>query len=82
MSVLLLLLTSCITTKEIEYRIIVPDIDFPAFPEWDAEKEVVDFENRTVTIPIDAYIDLAEYKTDIIATETIYKRLKGLADEL
>lgn len=82
LSVLWLLLTSCITTKsEIQYKIVVPDIDFPYFPEWSADDEVVDYELRTVIVPLDVYFDLAEYKADITATEKLYDRLKGLADE-
>lgn len=81
LSGIMLLLTSCITAKEIEYRFVVPEIDFPEFPVWEKEEEIVDFENRTVTIPIDVYIELAEYKADITATEEMYGKLRVLANE-
>ena len=76
------LLQSCITTKEIEYRFVVPEITWPDFPEWGKEDEIADFENRTVAIPMDVYFELAEYKVDITATETVYNRLRSLANDL
>lgn len=78
----MLLHQSCTTTKEIDYRFVVPELTWPDFPEWEKEDEVVDFENRTVTLPLDVLFDLAEYKVDITATETVYNRLRSLANEL
>lgn len=75
------LLQSCTTTKEIDYKYVVPEINWPDFPEWEKEDEIVDFENRTVALPMDVYFELAGYKVDIKATETAYKRLRELANE-
>lgn len=72
MTVLMLLIQSCATTKPV-YIQDVPYISFPAFPV--PTETTFDSATGTVIVPIDWYIQLAEYKTEIKAIERFYKFL-------
>ena len=72
-----LLMISCQSNRIIEYRTVLPNITFPAFPRihrtvnedgsWTIDKESVDL--------------LAEYYIKISATEKTYKEIKKLLEE-
>lgn len=70
---LLLLLTSCETTK-VEYVREVPEVSFPIFPSPDGV--TYNEESDTVTAPLDWYLAVAEYKIDVDAVEEYLRRLR------
>lgn len=82
LSVSMLLLTSCVTQKEIEYRYVVPEMDWPEFPEFNREDLIFDYDSEMVSIPFEEFVQLAAYKNLIKATEDGYNRLRELANEL
>lgn len=73
MSVLLLLMQSCATSRRPVYIYDVPYVSFPAFPV--PTETSFDGATNTVKVPVDWYIQLAEYKTEIQAIEKFYKLL-------
>lgn len=73
---LIMLLTSCVTTKTNE-KVIVPEITFPIFPKLD-DYCITD---NGVIISNDYLIRLAEYKILIEETEKNYNQIKELYDE-
>jgi len=72
MSVLLLLTQSCATNKPV-YIYDTPYVSFPAFPV--PTETSFNGTTNTVTVPVEWYIQLAEYKTEIQAIEKSYKLL-------
>ena len=70
------LLMSCASAK-IEYieKPVVPEINFPIFPEL--ENEVLN-EDESVTVSADWIVRLAEYKIRIEEIENDYNDLKAL----
>lgn len=78
----LTLLISCQTTKEIpvvKLRVVMPDLDFPAFPDLDdGDYERVD---GGILVSEDWIIRLAEYRLSIFNTESVYKKVKDLYNE-
>lgn len=77
MAVLLIVLTlpmqSCATNRQPVYIYDVPYVSFPAFPV--PTETNFDGTTNTVNVPVDWYIRLAEYKTEIQAIEKFYKLL-------
>lgn len=71
-----LLMTSCQSVKT-EKIYIVPDVDFPAFPELEREVHA----DGSWTIPKESMDQLAEYYTKIQETEANYKELKELYEK-
>ena len=71
-----MLLMGC-TSAKIEYieKPVVPEINFPIFPEL--ENEVLN-EDGSVTVSADWIVRLAEYKIRIEETESNYNDLKAL----
>ena len=68
-----LLMQSCATSRRPVYIYDVPYVSFPTFP-VPTETSFNDTTN-TVTVPVEWYIQLAEYKTEIQAIEKFYKLL-------
>ena len=72
LTVLTLLTQSCATNKPV-YIYDTPYVSFPAFPV--PTETSFDGATNTVKVPVDWYIQLAEYKTEIQAIEKFYKLL-------
>lgn len=66
-SVLIPLITACVTKNKTEYIYTVPDVDFPLFP--DPEPVVLDEATETVSMPLWYWQRIAEYKIDVDALE-------------
>ena len=73
---LCLLMISCQSVK-VEYRYIVPDIDFPEFPPLDREVH----KDGSWTIPKEDVDALAKYYVKIQETEKDYKDIKHLLEK-
>jgi hypothetical protein len=65
---------SCQTVKTIEYIHEIPNIDFPIFPVPD----FVTFDDvtETVSMPLDYWQKMAEYKIDIDAIQKYLNKLR------
>ncbi len=74
--VLLPLITSCQSVR-VEYKYIVPDIDFPTFPALDREIN----SDGSWTIPKESVDDLAEYYIRIQETEKNYNDIKRMLEK-
>ena len=72
------LLISCQSPK-IEYveKTVVPPLSFPVFPE-PSEWATRDKANRSVTIPEDWYVQIAEFENDYRGLLEEYERKKAL----
>ena len=73
-SVLIPLITACVTKSKTEYLYTVPEVDFPLFP--DPEPVVLDEETETVSMPLWYWQRIAEYKIDVDAIENYLNELK------
>lgn len=73
-SVLIPLITACVTKGKTEYIYTVPAVDFPLFP--DPEPVVLDEETETVSMPLWYWQRIAEYKIDVDAIENYLNELK------
>lgn len=71
-----LLMTSCQSVK-VEYKYIVPGIDFPDFPPLDRTINA----DGSWTIPRESVDDLAEYYIRIQETEKNYKDIKRMLEK-
>lgn len=70
-------LMSCVTRKTETATVIVPNINFPIFPDLiDAEET-----ESGVIVPKDWIVNLARYRILIEETEKNYYEIKGLYDE-
>ena len=69
-------MTSCQSVR-VEYKYIVPDIEFPKFPALDREIH----EDGSWTIPKDSADCLAEYYTKIQETEKNYTDIKRMLEK-
>jgi hypothetical protein len=67
---------SCQSAR-IEYKYIVPDVDFPKFPILDREVHA----DGSWTLPKDSVDLLAEYYVRIMETEKDYKDIKRLLEK-
>ena len=76
MMALCLLMISCQSTR-IEYKYVVPDVDFPKFPILDREVHA----DGSWTLPKDSVDLLAEYYVRIMETEKDYKDIKSLLEK-
>jgi hypothetical protein len=65
---------SCRTVKSIEYIHEIPDISFPVFPVPDCV--TFDADTETVSMPLDYWQKIAEYKIDIDAIQKYLDKLK------
>ena len=74
--VLLPLMTSCRSVR-IEYKYLVPEIDFPDFPALDREVH----KDGSWTIPKDSVDSLAEYYIRIQETEKNYNDIKRMLEK-
>lgn len=72
MVVSILLLQSCVTTKEV---IKVPQLDFPTFPKL---PENVTVEDGFVVVPQEYFMELATYKIKIESVQEVYEGLKSI----
>lgn len=75
LSALTLPCQSCKTTETAVEKVIVPEIEFPAFPVLVGS---VKNENGTVTVPWIYLVRLAEYKIRIEETEKTYRDLRAM----
>ena len=71
-----LLMTSCQSVK-VEYKYLIPDIDFPLFPVLDREINA----DGSWTLPKESVDSLAEYYIRIQETEQNYKDIKSLLEK-
>ena len=71
-----LLITSCQSVR-VEYKYIVPDVDFPKFPALERKIN----SDGSWTIPKDSIDLLAEYYIRIQETEKDYKDIKRLLEK-
>lgn len=76
MMALCLLMISCQSAR-VEYKYIVPDVDFPKFPILDREVHA----DGSWTLPKDSVDLLAEYYVRIMETEKDYKDIKRLLEK-
>jgi hypothetical protein len=67
---------SCQSAR-VEYKYIVPDVDFPKFPILDREVHA----DGSWTLPKDSVDLLAEYYVRIMETEKDYKDIKRLLEK-
>jgi hypothetical protein len=72
------LVTSCRTTPQIEYIHEIPDVVFPVFPSVDSV--TYDDEIGLVSMPLELWMDIAEYKIDVDAIEEYLTRLRKIKD--
>ena len=70
---LLLAFSSCATTKN-NTVIEIPDITFPVFP--DPAPAVFDEKTNTVSMPLDYWLLITEYKDDVDRVQTYLDRLR------
>lgn len=71
-------MSGCTTTKTIiKTEVIVPSIYFPIFPDL-SERVSLDEEKETVTISLDDYARICEYKLRVDEAERIYNKNKEL----
>ena len=75
-SVLIPLITACVTKGKTEYIYIVPAVDFPLFP--DPEPVVLDEETETVSMPLWYWQRIAEYKIDVDAIEKYFSEAEKI----
>ena len=75
LSALTLPCQSCKTVGTEAQKVVVPEIDFPAFPVLVGS---VKNENGTVSVPWIYLIRLAEYKIRIEETENTYRDLRAM----
>lgn len=78
-SVLIPLITACVTKGKTEYIYTVPDVDFPLFP--DPEPVVLDEATETVSMPLWYWQRIAEYKIDVDAVEDYLCKLRSMRSE-
>ena len=71
----MLLMNSCESVK-VEYVYDVPPVVFPAFP--DPEPVTIDEETGIVTMPLDYYVRIAEYKRDVDKVQAQLERTREL----
>jgi len=71
-----LLMTSCQSVR-VEYKYLIPDIDFPLFPVLDREINA----DGSWTLPKESVDSLAEYYIRIQETEQNYKDVKSLLEK-
>ena len=76
MMALCLLMISCQSAR-VEYKYVVPDVDFPKFPILDREVHA----DGSWTLPKDSVDLLAEYYVRIMETEKDYKDIKRLLEK-
>jgi hypothetical protein len=72
------LITSCRTTPRIEYIHEIPDVIFPVFPSVDSV--TYDDETDLVSMPLELWMDIAEYKIDVDAIEEYLVRLRNIKE--
>jgi hypothetical protein len=70
------LITNCKTTPRIEYIHEIPDVVFPVFPSVDSV--TYDDETNLVSVPLELWLDIAEYKIDVDAIEAYIKGLRDI----
>ncbi|MBQ9239457.1 MAG: hypothetical protein IJ191_09155 [Treponema sp.] len=78
MATSLMLLTNSCGSVKIEYVYDVPNVVFPAFP--DPEPVTVDEKTGIVTMPLDYYVRIAEYKRDVDKVQAQLERIRELYD--
>lgn len=76
MMALCLLMISCQSAR-VEYKYVVPDVDFPKFPILDREVHA----DGSWTLSKDSVDLLAEYYVRIMETEKDYKDIKRLLEK-
>jgi len=69
-------MTSCQSVR-VEYKYLIPDIDFPLFPVLDREINA----DGSWTLPKESVDSLAEYYIRIQETEQNYKDVKSLLEK-
>lgn len=69
------LMNSCTSTRT-EYEYITPDVVFPIFPEPDGV--TLDEEGGVVSMPLEYYIRIAEYKRDVDKVRRQIERMHEL----
>jgi hypothetical protein len=72
------LITSCKTIPQIEYIHEIPDVIFPVFPSVDSA--TYDDETGIVSMPLELWLDIAEYKIDVDAIEEYLSGLRNIKD--
>ncbi len=80
MSVLILLMTACVTKTKIEYVYDSPDVEFPLFP--NPEPVVLNEEAGTVEMPLWYWEKIAEYKLEVDAIEVFLKKTKAMQERV
>lgn len=65
--------TACRTTR-VETQVVVPEISFPAFPD-PAGWASLDEETETVSMPLEYYARIFEYKVRVDEARTVYERI-------
>jgi hypothetical protein len=70
------LITNCKTTPRIEYIHEIPDVVFPVFPSVDSV--TYDDETNLVSVPLELWLDITEYKIDVDAIEAYIKGLRNI----
>ncbi len=72
---------SCTTTKkEFEIRYVVPEIDWPEFPRLEEGEDDVDFEKNTVTVSLEWYVEIAEFKEEYKGIRQYVDKIRGSVD--
>ncbi len=66
----------CATTQ-VETRTAVPTLSFPAFPDPDGRVSL-DAEKETVTMPLEYYARIYEYKVRVDEARAVYERIRDL----
>ncbi|MBQ0165519.1 MAG: hypothetical protein KBT02_00240 [Treponema sp.] len=78
LTVLMLQVISCATTKkETEICYVVPEIDWPDFPKLADGEDEVDFEKNTVTVSLEWFIELAEFKEEYKGVRQYVDKVRG-----
>ncbi len=72
--------TAGCATAQVEARTAVPALSFPAFPDPDGWVSL-DAEKETVTMPLEYYARIYEYKVRVDETRAVYERMRELHAE-
>lgn len=80
MSVLILLITNCVTARETETKVIVPEVSFPEFPD-PTNRVWMDDDSGDVFMSLDYYVLIFEYVTKVREAERSYERIKEIYEK-
>ena len=69
-------MTACATSPKTETVVVVPDLSFPDYPDPEGNVELDDADG-TVTMSLEYYTLIYEFKVKVDETKAVYNRIKS-----